>query len=259
MSKSEKEAARSIVAIMREQFSAPHTMVSADESEFGHLDLGAYARFQAEMEAARFQALGDAEILEVSNSPTTLFARTMVRIMLSADGCVYAGYYQLKPRIWRRLKMLFRGLLNLRFIAAPKNFLGGMATLHCVEFETEFSDGRQLVTSNAQAASLVSGPPSIESTYFSYDTPGSFLLEYHLRRLAEVAASATPLHPVVMGSLEDVLAMQKRQNMQKVAHRTAVQWVTQGELRGMAKGQVEQSEAIFAEVQKLLNEERGAV
>ncbi|MGM9483322.1 hypothetical protein ACS5PN_19150 [Roseateles sp. NT4] len=258
MSTSVKEAAQAIVAMMRAQFSAPHTMVLADESQFRHLDLAAYARFQAEMEASGFRAVGDVEILEISNSPTTLIARTFIRNMLSADGEVLAQYYQLRPRIWRRLKLLLRGLLNLRFVAAPRNFYESLATRHCAGFETEFADGRQLVTSNAQAASVLSGPPAIENAYFPYGTPVPQLLTSHRGRISSIAAGEAPTRPSAMRSMEDILAMQRRQSMLKVAHRSAVQWVTQGELRQMAQGQDELSEEVFAEIQRLLKSERSA-
>jgi hypothetical protein len=256
MSNSITAAAQSIVATMKRHYSAPHTMVLANESEFDHLDLGAYRSLQKELEASGFRAVGDVEILEVSNSPTTLIARTMIRNMLSADGLVLAQYYQVKPRIGRRLRLLLRGLLNGRWIDAPKNFLEGMKTRHCTGFETEFDHGGQLVTSNAQAASAISGPSTIENIFFPYGTPISILMSRHLKRLADITAAEPKAHPVPMQSLEAIFAMQRRQNLQKIAHRSAVQWVTQTEVRDMSGGKDQLSDAVFAEVQRLLAEEQ---
>lgn len=257
MAPSVTDAARSIIATMREQFGAPQTMVLADASAFPHLDLQAYAGFQAEMETAGYHAIGDIEILELSNSPTTTIARTFIRTMLSADGSTVFEYYQVKPRIWRKLKMLFRGVRNLRLYDAPMNFFNGLVTRHCGGFESEFGDGTQLMTSNAQSAAIISGPNSIEYKYFPYGTPISVLLKQHLARISEIAAGHPPERPLTMRSMDDILEMQKRQHMQKVAHRASVDWVTLGELRGMSGGQDELGETIFAEVRRLLRAEQG--
>lgn len=255
MSNSFRQAAEAILNTMREQFRKPHTVIAADQNEFRHLDLNAYSAFQADLKLAAFIDIGDVEILEVSNSPTTLIARTMIRNMLSDDGHILAQYYQVKPRIGRRLMQLFRGLSNLRFVAAPKNFAHGMITRHCVGFETEFDDGRQLITSNAEAAGLISGPTSIECKYFPYGTSVKALLEHHRARVTVISLLTKPVH---LCSLDSVLEMQKRQNMLKVAHRTAESWITQGELQNML-GNEEASRAIFAEIQKLVSEERTSV
>lgn len=249
------DAARSIIAMMRAQYSAPQTMVPADPTSFPHLDLPAYARFQAEMEKAGFRMVGDIEILELSNSPTTTVARTFIRNMLSADGRISCDYYQMKPRIGRQLAMLWRGLQNFRFYDAPRHFFTSMATRHCTGLESEFEDGRQLMTCNAQGAAQISGPPTIEATFFPYGAPVSVLLEHHGRRLADIAAgSASPTRPLAMGSMEDILAMQKRQHMQKVTHRASVQLISQDELRRMG-GNQDVGDAIFTEVQRLLRAE----
>lgn len=247
-----RSAARAIVEGMRRQYSAPHTVVPANEEEFGHLDLKAYANFKSELVGNDFSPAGDFEILEVSNSPGTLLARTFIRNMISKDGQVLAQYYQVKPRVWRRTKLLLIGLCNFRFLDAPLFFWKGLATHHCVGFETEFQDGRQLITSNAEEASIISNPPSIETLYFPYGTPVSVLYEHHLAKIGQMGGT-----PLALRSVNDVLAMQQRQSELKVAYRAAVQWVTQQEMQGFAAGNEDLSEAVFAEVQRLFAEERG--
>jgi hypothetical protein len=257
MGSSARETAKAIVASMKNHYGAPHTVVPADESQFDHLDLNGYRTFQAALESEGFLALGNVEILEVSQSPTTLIARTMIRCMISGDGTTYAGYYQVRPRIWRRLKLLVRGLINLRLIAAPLNFITGMLTRHCLEFETELNDGRFLITSNAEAAARITGPRSIESNIRPYSTPTAALLQAHQRRLGELVAE-TNAKPLILRTYADVEGMQKRQNAQKIAHRATVQWVTYAELERMSGGNVEQAEEVFEEVRKLLADERPA-
>jgi hypothetical protein len=124
-------------------------------------------------------------LLEVSNAAGSLIARTFIRSMLSSDGQVSVSYYQIKPQRLRRVRLLLTGLLNFRFIDAPAAFARGMKTRHCVDVMTEFSDGRHLLTSNAKAAALISGPPSIENRFFPYGTPTARLLSHHLEELAD--------------------------------------------------------------------------
>jgi hypothetical protein len=243
------KAARRILESLQRRYGAPHTMVPVSEADFAHLDLPAYRTFRAAMEAAGFRYLGDLEVLEVSRSPTTLLARTMIRGMISEDGVIASDYFHVKPRVWRYLKLLATGLRNLRFVDAPRAFARGMHTRHC----TEFDDGTSLVTSNAQAASMITSPPTIETSFSPYGTPPSILLQAHRTRVEEILRAKTQVRPVVVASLSDPLQMNKRQSTQKTAYRATVQWVTKAELQGMSAGRPEIADLVFAEVQKLLD------
>jgi hypothetical protein len=254
MSESTAKAARHIVELMQTSYSETHTVVPVSETDFPHLNLLTYRSFLADMEARGFRHVADLEILEVSRSTTTLLARTMIRSMISEDGCIVSNYYQVKPRICRRMKLLAKGLLNRRFIDAPHNFINGMRTRHCADFETEFDDRSFLTTSNAQAAALISAPPTIETHYFPYGTSSSVLLDAHRRRLDEILHTRSGVKPIALSCASDLLQMQKRQRLQKMAHRASIQWVTQTELQGMSAGNPHLGDEVFAEVQKLLND-----
>jgi hypothetical protein len=255
MSQSTAEAAKSIVAIMKESC-APQTIVPVDEAQFQHLNLDEYQAFRTMLEAQGFSHLADVEILEISQSPTSVIAPTMIRVMVSKEGHITATYYQVRPNVVRCLKLLLRGLMNMRFIDAPRCFMNAMKTRHCSGFETEFDDGRFLVTSNAQSAGILSGPPTIESSFFPFGTPISFLLQTHQNRLNEILSNKDEPKPIVIHTLSEMLEMQKRQNDQKIAHRAASQWVTKGELQNMSSGNPELADAVFEEVQELLAQER---
>ena len=256
MFKSAASAARQIVDSMQKSYSAPQTLTPVSEADFPRLDLAKYQSFRTDMEVRGFRYVADLEILELSQSTTTLLARTMIRSMISTDGSIALGYYQIKPRIWRSVKLLATGLLNFRFIDAPRNFLDGMRTKHCIDFETEFVDGRFLITSNAQLAGLISGPPTIESNYFSFGTPVSVLFDFHRKRLDEILSSGAGIKPAALSSVSEILQMQKRQSTQKAAYRAAVQWVTKEELQGISFGHTDLGNEVFSEVQKLLNDPR---
>lgn len=246
-----EEAAKNIVNVLKLMYQAPLTIVDASEEEFGHLDLNQYRDFKAEMCEKGYRYLGDIEILEVSNSPDTILARTMVRLMLSDDGYTYIGYYQLKPRIWRLSRMLLKGLWNLRFIAAPTFFLSNLNTKNCYELESEFSDGTFVTTSNAKTAGLFEQPSSIDSIYYDFDIELSVLIKDHRKRFYEKIESVS-VTPVKIMNRSDLFGMQERLKALKDAHRETLRWVSQNELLSMSGGNKKQSEEVFSEVQKLL-------
>ena len=253
MSNSIRQAAQAILASMR-RVAGTQTYVPADPLKFLHLDLGAYDRVMRELQARGFRLLADLELVEVSKSPTSVIAPTINRVMVSSDGRVVAEYYQVKPRIGRRIKLLMRGLANLRLIAAPKNFLKGMVTRHCTGFETEFADGRQLLTSNAESAGMLAGPPQLERKFFPYGTPAVTVLEDHMRRLAQITETSG-IETVEARSLDEALAMQRRQHLLKAAYRKSNEWVSRAEIQAMSGGNPQLASEVFAEVRKLLLEE----
>jgi hypothetical protein len=246
------DAAQAIVQMMQQQFSAPHTIVAADEYDFPHLDLAAYRAFRAEMEARGYQYAGDIEIAELSQSPTTLVARTMIRSMLSPAGGVVAQYYQVRPRIGRRLALLGRGLKNGRWLDAPRNFISGLRVRHCTGFESELTDGTFITTSNAESAGRISGPPTMTQRFFPYGTDAKTLMEAHCQLLDQATRRDPPAAPIPMRSATHLVQMQQRARLQKVAHRQAVQWVTKSELQRMAPHTPGLGDAVFTEVQRLL-------
>jgi hypothetical protein len=241
-----------IIARMRE-YGAAHTVMPVIASQFGHLSLARYGQFQARMEQLGFRFLTDVEIPEVSNLTCSVMAPTMLRTMTS--GVVVATYYQVRPRVGRRLLLLGLGLLNLRLIAAPRDFIAGMRTRHCVQLHSEFDDGRSLTTGNGQAAASITPPPSVERHLFPWGTPLATLLATHRQRFDEIAGERADARPVVVSTLQDLLDMHRRQNARKLAHRTAVGVVTRDEIRRMCARNPALADAVCAEVEKLLAHE----
>jgi hypothetical protein len=251
------QAARRIIAIMRERYAVSRTVVSVRETDFAHLDLAAYRSFRTQAAASGFRYLGDQEWLELSRSPTSLMARTMSRSMVSADGRVAAGYYQVKPRLGRLIRALVKGWLNLRFIDATRNILGNLPTRHYIDLLTEFDDGRSLVCSNAVEAAKISVPPTVERHILA-GASWSALLDLHRRRLDEILRGNAAARPVVIASLDDLRRMHDRQHAQRAAHREGARLVSQEEMRGMCAAHPELADQVFAAVQKLLDAERPA-
>ena len=244
------EAARSVLADMRRNFGTPQFLEPAQASRFPHLDLARYDAYQAATERRGFRMLGDFEQKAVNESPTSLMAPTFLRTCVSEQGDLMVAYYQVKPRMGRLVRMLLKGLLNLRWIAAPREFMKQLDMRQCADVETEFDDGTVLQTSNAQAAGLLTQPPFLRCEFMPFGTPLPALLDRHRANLARLAHDGTR-RPVLVRDTDGMLAAQKRQYAFKRAWRESVQWVTREELRAMA-GNDELADAIHAEVQRLL-------
>lgn len=247
-----QQAAQRILAMMQQTYSSPYTYRDVNEADFRHLDLKAYRNFQSLHESLGYRLLRDVEIAEISDSPTTLIARTFIRTMVSADGAIIADYYQVKPRMDRLLRMTGRGLLNGRWLDTPRFFFKTLKTKHCMGYESELSNGEIVTTSNAEDAAMISLPPSIHSEFHPYGTATAVLALQQKKRLASYLASHPGTGIRAVRSTDELMAMQARMKQLKDAHRAAVSWVTQGELEKMAPGNPQLAEAVYAEVQRQL-------
>lgn len=252
-----QSAAQRILQGMQHNFQDQVTYRVAAEADFPHLRIKDYHDIQAELEALRFRHLVDHENMRVSASPGSVIMPTLIRRYVSVGGNISSDHYQVRPNLRRRLRMLLTGLLNLRWIAAPRNFLGALKTRNCVDFETELSDGSFITTSNALAAAKISLPAEIDGEHYPYGHPVTALLQRHRQRLAARLAASPGLKPLRVDSVEDVLAMSARLQALKARHRQAVGWVTNQELRGMAGNQPVLADHVHQEVQKLLQDRQG--
>jgi len=235
---------------MKRTYSAPLTIVRTNESEFTHLDLNAYRRFRDTMERHGYRFLSDIKILGISDTPRSPMAPTMIRAMVSADGGTCAGYYQVKPKIGRRVTSLLAGLLSLRFIAEPRGFLQSLTGKECCDFESELGSN-YVVTSNAEDAATIGLPRSIDSEFFAYGTSVDELRTAHEARL-RAAAQRSGAKPTSITTIEQVIAMEARLQERKNAFRAASNWITQNELRTVAHGDTALADDIFEEVQTIL-------
>ena len=244
-------AAQAVLDTMRALYSNPFTSVPAGEADFAHLNLPAYATARADFEARGFRFLGDLEILEVSNAPGSIHARTMLRSLVSPDGGTLATYFQTRPRLSRVLWRLLIGLLNFRWIDSPRWAVDALTAREYIDLESELSDGRFVVTTNAASAGQMGVPPTIDSVFLPVGTAADVLLREHERRLRVRLEQGSAPSVIALSTLEDVKQMQLRLQAQKNAYRASVQWVSRAELRAMSSS-ADLADEVFAEVQKLL-------
>ena len=250
------DTAERLIRTMKDHYGLDHTFRPVELHCFPHLDAASYASFRADMARQAFEWIADLESVEMNSSPTSVVAPTVLRVMSSPDGFVVADYFQIKPRVRRRLALLGGGILNLRWLAAPAAFIDGMRTRHCVDLGTEFTDGTFLTTSNAESAAKIAAPQSIDKSFFPYDTPVARLMENHRARVAVRLDANAGLRPLEIRSLDELLAMQNRLRRQKVAHRMATEWVSKAELRAMARGIDRLADDLYTEVQRLLQQDK---
>ncbi len=249
------QTARKILDDMKRNYATPVTLRPVAARNFAHLDLRRYDALRAALEKRGFRCLGDFENTAVNESPSTLLAPTFVRASVSEEGTLVVGYYQTQPRMGRHLKLLLTGLLNLRWLAAPRNFAAQTRKHQCADVTTELDDGTFIVTSNAQSAALLSQPPAIRSDFHAFDTPLPVLLDRHRAELARTLHGGAR-RALQVRSDEDLLSMEKRMAAAKIAWRESVNWVTRDELRAMAGGNNDFADAVYEEVRRLVAAER---
>jgi hypothetical protein len=244
-----REYAEKLVAKMKALHSQPMRLVPVQESDFPDLDLASYRHFRTTLEAQGYRFAGDFESLAVTDAPGSVMARTMNRSMLSADGRIAAGHYQVRPKMERLAANLIRGLLNFRFLDAPASFLGNLSTKQMYDFSSEVGQNHVL-TSNAELVAKFSAPASVDAEYLANFTRLEAVRSRHVARLAAAEQrAATPA--TILSDREDIVAMHERLREQKAAHRAACGWITHDELLRFTNGNVVLADSIFEEVQAI--------
>jgi hypothetical protein len=109
-------------------------MVSADEGDFPHIDFSKYGAVEKKLFNLGYIKISDLELVNLSNDPSSLFKKTLIRTFTSQNGEIVAACYQLRPRLGRRLILLFQGLLSFRLIAAPLFFISTIPARFLIDF-----------------------------------------------------------------------------------------------------------------------------
>lgn len=214
---SNREAARKIKENLEATYQPAHEYQVVSAEQYPWVDLAFYDRAAAELEGLGFRRLADVENLTMTRTNPSM--RTFIRILVSQDGTVSAGIYDIKIRGWMRC-LQWIGLV-------PKK-------LSTVDLETEFTDGRFLMTHNSPQAALMKAPTQFDVEVHPAAMSADTLLDAHLVRLRRRLASEPGVQPCVVRTLDDAFASQKRQEAIKHAHRKSIGWVTKEELERLA-------------------------
>jgi hypothetical protein len=206
-------------------------IVQADS--YSHLDLDFYRATSAALQSRGFRVLGDID----PGQPIPMARPLFIRISASADGGVMASVYNYRAR----------GLARL---LTPTH-----RDVRTIDFESEFSDGTFVVTSNAYAARHLTPPPAISTAYLESDVALHALLSRHLERIAEHVEGRN-CRAVQISSLEDALQSQDRLRQVKAGFELQRgHQVSREELLGIATdavvpGTTQAAESIAAEMER---------
>jgi hypothetical protein len=205
------KAAVEMEEMARLLYAPSYRYAPVDPKSFRSLDLGFYDATLRKLQSFGFRHLGDEENLDLKN--TAQDPGCFTRVALGSDGTVMAALYQFRPKFWLRL------LLRLTGTKLGK----------AVDFETEFSDGTVLCTSNAQLAATIQRPEEISSLFLPWETPVEQIYERHLQRVQERLRASSAV-PKAFATLDDVHASQNRQQAMKALFRKNVGGFSREEL-----------------------------
>lgn len=210
-----ESAAGQILAQIRATYVPTHNYIEVSPAEFRHLNLRFYERTLSSLAKAGFRHLADFEDTTLTSVPGSILPRIMIRSMLSSDGTIMAAAYDPKVKlIWRILLVLLRKKLK-----------------PVIDFETEYSDGTYVVTSNGEMASSIKIPPMVIAEYLPAGTPVRDVLARHMQCLEAVEAVNPSAVRRSFSTREDVVLAQNRMNAIKAAYREELGGVTLEELQ----------------------------
>jgi hypothetical protein len=233
--RSVRRTAAEIQRGLEEVYKKRHQYVEVDSSDFSFLDLRHYDETAVILEAEGFQRIGDFEDVTLTMAfPTT---RTFVRALVSADGAIRVGIYHSKRR---GLGSLFLGV-------------AGVGSAKVVDFETEFSDGRFLLTSNATLASNIVQPPQILCVYLSPSMPITEMLYLHRQRVAKYQEAHPQVLPETVFTLRELFVSQNRMMAIKSRFRRSLGGgITEEEMRRIAGDEYQkEADLLLDEIRKL--------
>jgi len=199
-----------------------HEYGPASPRNFPHLDLTFYDRCEHELQQLGFRSLGDWENLTVSRASTSAvaFKRTFLRLAVSRDGLVAAALYHARPRLALRLML---------------SVLGNQTFFKNCEFETEYSDGSFLVTTNSNAASTLRIPPAMIVDNRPHSTAIATLSGLHRQRMNAYTSLVPSIRPSTYHNADDVLASQHRQQALRSAYRKQIRGISRQELAELSR------------------------
>lgn len=212
-----------------------------EENQFRHLDLNFYQKNKTLLEqSGRFRFLGDTENTTITARHSNVILPVMIRSMVSMDGTVSAILFHLRLKSWWS-RFVFRFIRNRNGKTC--------------EFETEFSNGCFICTSNAASAGKLSMPSRILTEFHPTSTSIPALLSRHHKRLQEYSFISEAI-PLRINSQEEFIEMQHRMQIVKAQYREEIGIVTKAELDAIHPNRTEINEKIFEAIQQLRAEEK---
>lgn len=164
-----------------------------------------------------FTFLGD--LREVTAPKGSAVYKTPLRVLVDRKGRIMATVAWLQNTVHERLA----------------NELHGMPSGGTIDLETEFSNGRFIMTSNAESAGLMDFPPQIDTRFFRAGTKAGTLLREHRRRVRAYMLAHPKLSIRTVASTEEYGQAQARQGAIKAAFKKKTGYVTTREVKRIAQ------------------------
>ena len=123
--------------------------------------------------------------------------------------------------------------------------------MRTIDLESELSNGQFVSTGNTLGADTTAPFPGISKRRFPSGTPVEALLEAHREHLRDALAAEPGLTPRYFATLEGVLDRQNRQEQMKAAHKKAIGYINEQELKSVL-----QKERLDVTDRRVLNEVR---
>ncbi len=230
----DRKDAEELLDSVRLSYSAEHEYVEVYSGDFKFLDLKYYDKTSDTLSGLNFRYLGDMEDRTLSKAWPKL--RTFFRSMISHDGVIQAFFYHMTAVGWWRIQV----------------WLGLLKSTKALDFETEFTDGCFISTTNAIIASAMTQPPEIKREYYSPKMSAEDLLEIHKQRVRSYLGDTTGIACVRINSLEEAIISQRRGDVLKAAHRDQIQGgLLPEEMDSIAKGRRGIGREVLEKMQEL--------
>ena len=193
-----RRAAHAIHAQGAAIYSGSHEYVRVSIDDFAHLDASFYERTAAALEAEGFSRVADIADMTITRAGGILMPM-MARVLVGDGGRVTAALYHAR---------------------VTGSAAQGEGNHHVVDLETAFDDGTYVNTSNAPSAGKLESPPTIHDDFVPGTEPLA-LLQRHRMRVSDYLRTRPGVDVRTVATLEDVIAMQQRQDDIKAAFRAA--------------------------------------
>ncbi len=182
-----------------------HTYRPARDADWRGLSKPFYDETTREMQAAGFRPLGDYVLEELANAGC-ISGRAVLRVFLDHNGYVQAAVAEIK----------------IIGFAAVLQWLGVIPRkMRLVEFETELSDGRFIITHRVPIEDISGHPPEIAHHRVADDMTIAEMKRLHDSRVADALKASEGVTPLWFASVAEVLASQARQQRMKAKYRKA--------------------------------------
>jgi len=238
-----RRGAKKIIRLQKSLYEGRHEFRDVSPSEFPFLDLGFYDSKRDRLEKQGFRHMGDIE--DVTAQKAVPSVKAFIRVMLSGDGAIVAGIYH--ARMFGRMRFM--------------QSLGALTPddkMKVVDFETEFTNGLFLVTSNTEGTDRTGDVKGIVRIQRPPETPLEQIYRLHLDNLGDILEKYPDMQPVRLSNMKDIMESSHRIQEMKNAHKRSIGYMNAEELKRIATPSLKGVADLTArEIERLKREEKG--